>query len=381
MRIEKRILLGAALGFVQHGGKCRDEVLVLLEVVQVRVDPEPPVVLGDGGVVDRLLVRGPGVPLRGEPQEVLHGEDGPAAGRLQVLLDDALHDLGRAVLRGRPGALQLLHPEAPSAARVLGPPGARGSRVVAGGRGDAEVGVRGRVAEFARILRAGHALDAEAQDAQVPQHAGHARWNHAEVFPADEHVGGVQQGRQGLLGVGPPEALLAAVEVVMVQAPEHPLRVGVQLLEGPRLQPPVAGVEPLVVSRVPHQHHVLMQLQQLGLGVFHLLDQPVRGAFARLHGGHGLFRGVLRSEPEAARLELSEVLAGHLCRRRPEHLLQSVCADVRVAQAVEVPDALGFELPPPQGHRGPEAPEHARDSALPDLPDAEKAQDVVDPER
>ena len=75
------------------------------------------------------------------------------------------------------------------------------------------------------------------------------------------------------------------------------------------------------------------------------------------------------------------VLPYHCVPLLAEHLLQQDRANVRLHEAVDVPNANTLQLGPVQRHSRRKLAQQAGHAMTRDLPDAEKTQDVVDPVR
>ena len=107
------------------------------------------------------------------------------------------------------------------AGMVVFPPSAYSGHVVGGCGAHTVVRIRPRVPECCRrVFR--HALDFQGENFQLVHDRRNACWNHAEVFGAYKHVGGIDQRGQFPHGFAVPEVVVAAVEKVVVQSVEAP---------------------------------------------------------------------------------------------------------------------------------------------------------------
>mmetsp|Transcript_18343 Transcript_18343/g.46334 ORF Transcript_18343/g.46334 Transcript_18343/m.46334 type:complete len:556 (-) Transcript_18343:554-2221(-) len=345
------------------------------------MQPEPPVVLGGGWLVDDLLGRGAVVVARAQRHHILDGEDGPHRGAGEVRRRHADRDVGRACGgRGGRAAAQRVEVETLATLRVRLVPRAQGLHVMARGRRDHHVGVRPWVVELLALL-AGHALDAQTHQPQLLHDGRHARGHKPQVLAAHQHVArGLQHGQLGQRA-GAPHLLLAPVVVVVVQPGQRVARVLRQLLVaagGHEVEP---GVEPVGVLGVGQQHHVLAQRHEPRAHRGRLLQQPGRRVLAHLDVLYGALTGVLRAQAvHAAALPLLHHVLGRHLLPQPllEQLGQQVAPDVRLREAGRVVQAPAVQLVAPDGHGGAEVAQHARGAVAGDLPDAEEAQHVVD---
>jgi len=114
---------------------------------------------------------------------------------------------------------------------ILLPPAANGAHVVRGRGDDAQIRRAGRAGKFA-VHFLGHALDFEAQQAQLLHQVRHAGWHEPEVFAADEHVGDALQRRKFLQRLLHPEIILPAEEVIHIKLLEPRLGFWVKVFEG-----------------------------------------------------------------------------------------------------------------------------------------------------
>ena len=102
---------------------------------------------------------------------------------------------------------------------IFVPPHAHGGTVVTRYGADAEPGIAVEYAPTdAGIL--GHGDEFEREYLQLVHDPGYAVGNHAEVFGADEHFGGIAEHGKFLHGFFVPELVVAAIEVVIVQTVE-----------------------------------------------------------------------------------------------------------------------------------------------------------------
>jgi hypothetical protein len=65
-----------------------------------------------------------------------------------------------------------------------------------------------------------HGLHLEGEYPEVVHDGRHARWNHAEVFGADEHLSGFYQLRQFLHCLTLPEVIVALIEIIIIETIE-----------------------------------------------------------------------------------------------------------------------------------------------------------------
>ena len=189
---------------------------------------------------------------------------------------DALGAVARRGGERAAGHLQRLVREAPPPRRVRLVPCARGGGVVAARRAHRAVRVGLRLPELARTRVVRHALDAQAQDAEVLQDGLHARRDHAEVLAAHELPGALGERRQHAARVFAPQRLLASVEVVVHEPRERVSRPRLERGEAARALRFDARVKRVGVVGVAQQTHVVLQRQQTGAHRARLLDEPVR---------------------------------------------------------------------------------------------------------
>ena len=177
-------------------------------------------------------------------------------------------------------------------------PRPRGGGVVTRRGAHGCVGVPVRSAKLTLVV--GHALDAQAQDAELVQHGRDARWDHAQVLAAHELTGARHQRGQRAPRVFPPERILPGAEIVVVEPVEGILRPALELVERGRLLHLYARVERVWVLGVPQQTHVVLQVEKTLSHSLRLLDEPIRRAvpnLKRVRAQQTLLRAELGLEP------------------------------------------------------------------------------------
>ena len=191
-------------------------------------------------------IRRPELPVQVE--QLLELEYAQARSRPEAARDDGRVCLRRQALGARPVETQQREVRLPLGPVLLPPPAQRRG-VVHGRGGDRERGIRGGIDERAAgpLPFPCPALDAEAEDAEVGEHAGHAVGHVAEVLRAHEHVARAAHHGEEVPSAPFPRALArcpALAEQVLQPAPT------VFAERGERLRPLVVpGREEAVAAR------------------------------------------------------------------------------------------------------------------------------------
>src|SRR6267154_1071527 len=124
-----------------------------------------------------------------------------------MLQNDRFTERGIAFGRSDTGASQFAVMEFLGYGTIFFPPSANRAHVVSRWSDDAEIGSIFRVEKIAAGIL-GHALDFEAQQAEIFHHLRNASRDKAEVFAANEHVRDTFQGGKFLHRFFQPEIVL-----------------------------------------------------------------------------------------------------------------------------------------------------------------------------
>ena len=262
------------------------------------------------------------------------------------------------------------------ALRLLGvflPPATQGGHVVGGDGADGTVGIPFGVSELlAGVLR--HALYLEREDAQLVHYPRHAGRNHAEVFAADEHAGGLRQLREFLHGLLSPEIVVAVVVVLVVQAVEGGFLPVVQRAVDVVVLHANAWMVFRGVVTVGHEQDVADE----GVKAVAYPDAVVVG-FAVEVGFHLALCVELGTHTvDFPRVGGFDEGLLHVVGVRAEHLSEEVLVDVGFQELGTEAEAVALDFFTRHGQGRDELSQQAVDGVHRDFPDAEEAQNVVD---
>ncbi len=199
--------------------------------------------------------------------------------------------------------------------------------------------------------------------------------NHAQVFAADQHAGGRQQGRQFAHGLAPPVFVVAIVEEVVVEPVEcRPLAVAQGTVRVGELRRNARMIETALHGVLDEKHLVDEPHQTVA--------NPVASVVA-LSGEQTLdlaLRIDLLAQGIAAAARLLQILRAHLLGRLAEEIIEHVVIDIGlgVARGIE-PEPGPPNLLLGEGQSRIEVAQQTVYALVGNLPDTEKAQNVVDP--